>query len=711
MNQRYWFILLTAIISSLLITSTLAANVPAVKPAEAQSLSRAERNWEYVYNDAHGTNFSPQTQISPENIKHIELKWMFPFPYLIQTGAGFILGPSGPQYQTGQGFGTAPLIIDGIVYSASQLWEVFALDGGSGEIIWRYTPDLQLPCIDKDMQVNEENAGCFLGPRHIHSISYNDGKIYLMTNLNGWGDIIVLDALSGEVVLHIEDYTKDLEGQRYPENGRYGMAHEWGPTIYEKGNLMIVQAATIDFNTRGFIRAYDVTTGELEWTWYAIPPAPDCKWEAKQANDAGKGNIDPALAVGDWGNQCNKNGAAGLWGHVSVDEETDRVYFGTSGPYPIWNATYRRGPNLYSNVIGALDARTGDLIWYYQTTTHDMHGEQDCKEGTMLLKDATVNGQKKDLVWNLCRSFNYILDADNGELVYSYYRWDQKPEGANPTKIPDNGHNMGNDADMDARWYQDPKTSDFEPFFGGNGGYAAWDPESNTIFFKSSRSATAPGTIINAEFDAGSYTKAWALPMFGWPCDPCGDPTLRDKYGDMYTNEIVAWDLETGEVKWKHDMGSSSTRGTLTVSNGMVCGGFGDAILRCWDTETGEQYWEKSFGTGAAIMWPPTFGANPDGDIWMYQIYGGSNFGGTVPGAMMAFGLPDELPEAADAEIRAEEAENRAEEAEARAAELESRIDQLNESPPINPISYVAIGIGVVLVVVAGILFSRKRAN
>ena len=51
MNQRYWFILLTAIISSLLITSTLAANVPAVKPAEAQSLSRAERNWEYVYND------------------------------------------------------------------------------------------------------------------------------------------------------------------------------------------------------------------------------------------------------------------------------------------------------------------------------------------------------------------------------------------------------------------------------------------------------------------------------------------------------------------------------------------------------------------------------------------------------------------------------------------------------------------------------------
>ncbi len=693
-------LLLSVSITAILVLSTIVA-IPRVS-AQAQ-LPREQKNWEYIYHDQQGTAFNPQTQITKDNVQFLELKWLFPFPNPLQGGAGFIIpGLRADAYAVGQGFATPPLVVDGIVYTASHLWDIFAFDAGNGKLLWRFTPDLKLPCLN--VPINEQNARCFVGPRHIHSLSYHEGKIYLMANLNGWGDIIVLDALTGKTTLQIPDYTKDIPGQRYPENGRYGYGHEWAPTIYKKGNLMIVQSATIDFNTRGFIRAYTLDTGKLVWSWYSIPPAPDCKWEPKQANDARKGNIDPALAIGDWGTRCDKNGAAGVWGHVSVDEETGRVYFGTSGPYPTWNATHRPGPNLYGDIIGALDANTGDLIWYYQTTTHDINGEQDCKEGTMLMKGATVNGQKRNLVWNLCRAFNYILDADTGKLVYTYDRWQKEAQGANPRKNPEVGHNMGNEMNMKIRWWQDPKTSGFTPLFGGNGGYAAWDSKSNTLFFKSTASAGAPAQILNVDFDEGKYDKTWALPLFSQ--GGIGDPTLGQKY--PATSELVALDLNTGNVKWKKDFGTAATRIGLTVTGGMVCGGFSDAVLRCWEVEKGQELWSKSFGAGAAIQYPPTIGATAEGKMRLFQIYGGASFGGTIPGALMVFGLPDRLPEPQiiTKEVVKEVPKEVIKEV---PKEVIKEVTKTVTVETVSPVSYAIIGVAVIVLVVSGVLFTRRK--
>jgi alcohol dehydrogenase (cytochrome c) len=693
-------LLLSVSVIAILVSSTMLVAVPAIPRASAQQLAqipREERNWEYVYHDQQGTNYSPQKQITKDNVKFLELKWLFPFPNFIQGGTGFYSRGNPVMGTVPQGFVTSPLIIDGIIYTASSMWDVFALDAATGKLLWKYTPEIKMLCIN--IPVNKDNQNCFLGARHMHSLTYAEGKIFLMTNLNGWGDIILLDALSGKVSLHVPDYTKDIPGQRYPENGRYGMAHEWGPTIYKKENLMIVQAATIDYNTRGFLRAYDLSTGRLVWSWYAVPPAPDCKWEPKQANDARKGNIDPALAVGDWGTKCDLNGAPGVWGHVSVDEEAGRVYFGTSGPYPTSNATHRPGPNLYGDVIGALDAKSGDLIWYFQTTTHDINGEQDCKEGTMLMKGATVQGQKRNLVWNLCRAFNYILDADTGKLVYTYDRWEKKAQGTDPRKVPMIGNNMGNQMNMKIRWWEEPKTSGFTPHFGGNGGYAGYDPKSNTIFFKSTASAGAPAQILNVDFDGGKYDKTWALPIFSQ--GSIGDPTIAQKY--PATNEFVAWDMNTGQVKWKKDFDRAATRGGVTVTSGMVFGGFADGVLRAWDTETGRELWTKSFGTGAGIITPPTFGATSEGKIAMVQIYGGSgaiSLGSNIPGALMVFGLPDSLPQP---QVITKEVIKEV------PKEVIKEVVKTVTVEMVSPISYAAIGIAVVLVVIAGVLFTRRK--
>ncbi len=700
-------IILSVSVIAILVLSTIFIAIPAIPRVSAQAqLPREERNWEYVYHDQQGSYSNPQKQITKDNVNLLELKWVYPFPYYLLGGSGIILTVGGNQYPVGQGFQTPPLVVDGIVYTASAVWDVFALDLGTGKLVWRFTPNLLLPCSSVTVPLNRTNQKCFVGPRHIHSLTYHDGRIYLMTNLNGWGDIIALDALSGKVVMQINDYTRDIPGQRYPQNGRYAYGHEWGPTIYKKGNLMIVQSATVDYNTRGFLRAYTLDTGRLVWSWYSVPPAPDCKWEPKQANDARKGNIDPALAVGDWGTQCNKNGAAGLWGHVSVDEETDRVYFGTSGPYTTNNATHRPGPNLYSNIIGALDAKTGDLIWYYQTTTHDITGEQDCKEGTMLMKGATVQGQKRNLVWNLCRAFVYILDADTGKLVYSYDRGKKEAQGTTPRKEPRIGHNMGNEMNMKLRQAGDVGNTD--NILGGNGGYAAWDPESNTIFFKSTASQSSCCAVYgNVEFDEGKYDKDYAPPTYPWATAIKPAPQIdRTKY--PVTNEIVAWDLNTGRVKWKHDFGEAATRVGLTVTGGMVWGGFSDGVLRAWDTETGKELWSKPFGNGAGVAMPPSFGATADGKMRMVQVYGGGNQVGAnmglIPGALMVFGLPDKLPEP---QVVTKEIVLKASKEVIKEAAKELGVVQTVET--ISPISYAVVGIGVIMLVVAGVIFTRRK--
>ncbi|MBI2126236.1 MAG: PQQ-binding-like beta-propeller repeat protein [Thaumarchaeota archaeon] len=607
--------MLSVSVIAILAFGTIFVAIPTIPRASAQQKVPGA-NWEWVWYNNHGTDFNPQTQITKDNVQLLELKWIAPFPLGVVTGQTFKTNPTAAVRSVSQGFATPPLVVDGIMYSASHLGDVFAMDAGTGKIVWQTLRPATSPVL-----------------KHLHSMNYYNGKLYMLAEFWGWGDVYVLDALTGKANVLVANFTKDIPGQRYGGMTQSAYDISWAPSIYEKGNVLIVQGTVNDRNARGFIAGYDLNTGKLLWRWYSTPPSPDCKWEANQANDARKGNIDPALAVGDWGTRCDLNGAANSWGHISIDEDKGLAYFATAGPYPTWNATHKPGPNLYSNIIGALDAKTGELKWYYQTTTHDVHGEQDCKEGTMLIKGATVQGQKRNLIWNLCRSFVYILDADTGKLVYSYDRWEKKAQGTNPRKISDVGNNMGNEMDMKLKWYQYPKTRDFTPFFGGNGGYAAYDPNTNAVYFKSVASATNIVGMLQVDtFNPPPFFTQAGI----------GDPQLAAKYPP--SAEIVAMDLNTGQVKWKRDFGpGSNSRLNVVATGGVVCGGVTDGILRCVDAETGKDLWTKQFGL--PILYAPTFGATVDGKIRMFFIFGGGGTSAGVPGAIMAFGLPDKLPE------------------------------------------------------------------
>ena len=132
MNQRYLLPIIALLAIGLLLFSPIVSNTPVnVKEAEAQSLSRAERNWENHNHNSLGTNYNPQTQINPGNVGNLGMKWMYPIPSSVDVGQNEI-----PGFGSVEGSMAVPLIIDGNVYLILNRKTVIAMDAADGSSIW-----------------------------------------------------------------------------------------------------------------------------------------------------------------------------------------------------------------------------------------------------------------------------------------------------------------------------------------------------------------------------------------------------------------------------------------------------------------------------------------------------------------------------------------------------------------------------------------------
>ena len=242
-------------------------------------------------------------------------------------------------------------------------------------------------------------------------------------------------------------------------------------------------------------------------------------------------------------------------------------------------------------------------------------------------------------------------------------------------------------------------------------------------------------TWSQARNAVGACSVCGQTPEDAAPIEP-GDPPYQRNA------TINAWNIDTGEIMWMYQIGDNEDgfgfRGGTITSGGLVWFAAPDGVQRALDVETGEVLYELNLGSATSIQ--PTIAADADGNMKLFRVIGWSGHHGTnAPGAIMAYGLPDNLQAqiqaqqlledraaaAAAAEARAGELERRAADAEARAADLEARGPEIVEVPveilvevPVEvevqttrPISYVAIGLGVVLVVISGVLFTRRRTT
>ena len=261
---------------------------------------------------------------------------------------------------SGSRFETTPLYRDNVLYVTGPLNAAWAIDARTGREIWRYRRELP--------PTGSLTACCGLVNKGFGVL----GDRLFMTTLDA--HVVALDMKTGAVVWDVamEDY-------------RQGYASTIAPLVVK--DKVIVGVAGGEYGIRGFIDAYDAKTGKRAWRFYTIPGP------GEPGNDT-------------WAGDSWQRGGASVWVTGAYDPELNLLYYGIGNPGPDYHGDSRKGDNLYSDSIVALDADTGRLRWHYQFTPHDLH-DWDATE-VPVLGDLTVAGQPRKVVMFANRNGFYL---------------------------------------------------------------------------------------------------------------------------------------------------------------------------------------------------------------------------------------------------------------------------------------------------------------
>jgi alcohol dehydrogenase (cytochrome c) len=261
-----------------------------------------------------------------------------------------------------------PVVVDGIMYVTS-VNEAYALDAGSGRQIWHYSrPRTKGLAGDAATGINRGVA--VLGDR-VFTVTDN-------------AHVIALRREDGTLLWDVE--MADAR-QNYGATG--------APLVIN--DLVIAGVSGGDEGIRGFLDAYRASTGERVWRFWTVPARGEPGSET-------------------WIGRAIEHGCAATWLTGTYDPESKTLYWPTGNPCPDYNGDERKGDNLYSSSVLALDPESGRLRWHYQFTPHDLH-DWDANQTPMLI-DARFHGEDRRLLLQGNRNgFFYVLDRLTGNVL------------------------------------------------------------------------------------------------------------------------------------------------------------------------------------------------------------------------------------------------------------------------------------------------------
>lgn len=334
------------------------------------ALAQDYLGWQTYGGDQGNSHYSTLNQIHRGNVEELELVWRY------ASAGGKPLPPSS-ELQVN------PIVVDGVLYGRNPLHNVFAVDAASGEELWTFNPPL-------------EHAGL----SNMRGVTYwrdgDDARILFSTG----HFLMALDASSGELITGFgRDGRVDLREGLGREPELVSINAPSPGVIFE--NLIIMGSAVTETAgaAPGDVRAYDVRSGKLAWTFHTIP-----KPGQFGADTWPEGARDSA-------------GGANAWAGMSVDEARGLVFVPTGSPAPDFDGSARHGANLFGNTLLALDARTGERRWHFQTVHHDLW-DRDLSSAPALVT-VTDGEQSRDLVAQASKEGAvYLLDRASGEPVF-----------------------------------------------------------------------------------------------------------------------------------------------------------------------------------------------------------------------------------------------------------------------------------------------------
>ena len=322
-------------------------------------------DWADYLGGADRNHYSSLKQINKSNVDELKIAWEYNLPDSGQMQAN-------------------PLIVKGVLYGVSASVQAFAIDATSGREIWRFGDPLK----------NWASTS--------RGVSYWTNGLEKRILFTAGPNLWALDANTGKPITSFGQEGKvDLHTGLPPIAANKFIISNTPGTIYHNLIIMPVRLSEGTDAAPGDIRAFDVITGKLAWTFHTIP-YPGEKGYETWPKDA----------------YLNKNiGAANNWAGMAVDNQRGILFIPTgSAGYDFYGGN-RKGSNLYANCLLALDANTGKRLWHFQTTHHDLW-DRDLP-ATPNLITVTHNGNQIPAVAQITKQgFVFLFERLTGKPLF-----------------------------------------------------------------------------------------------------------------------------------------------------------------------------------------------------------------------------------------------------------------------------------------------------
>ncbi len=384
-SQSYWF--------SILLVGIFLGIISSCKTSDISDIT----NWAYYGGDSGGTRYSELNDINLENVSQLQVAWEY--------DTGEEVDAERPMTNQCQ-----PIMIDGILYGTTSRQKLFAIDAFTGEHKWQFDP-----YEDSDLrpQYHAIRGVVYWSKGKDRRLLYSIGP-YLLAIDAGTGKLIKSFGEDGKVDLHIGLGDEETLGY---DVYQYGIRSTSPGVIYK--DLIIMGSSLSEGGNAlpGYIRAYNVKTGDLAWVFHTIP-------------------LPGEFGYDTWAEDSYKKlGAANCWAGMVVDQERGRVFLGTGSPSVDFYGGARPGQNLFANCVISLNAETGERVWHFQTVHHDLWDKDIPCPPTLM----TVNheGKKVDAVAQATKDgFVFLFDRDTGEPLFPVEEVAVPTEPALPGEVP-----------------------------------------------------------------------------------------------------------------------------------------------------------------------------------------------------------------------------------------------------------------------------------